>query len=126
MASTARPSASAPPVAIPARIPTHGPSVDPTSAPTKAPDSSIPSMPMLITATRSHITPVSAPKVMGVLLITDTCSMPTRLNSLPAAAHPRKAKTNNIRPMPSTMLVALPKPRASCIPPRKASTAATV
>ncbi len=82
-------------------------------------------MAMLMTATRSPSRPARAPRVMGVLRSTAARSMLTRLNDLPAAAQPRKAKMNSTKAMASTRFCQRPKPRTSCTPPMKARTTAT-
>ena len=62
---TARPRARTPPERVAARRPTQGLVTVPTTADMNAPVRSMPSMPMLITATRSHKTPDRAPKAIG-------------------------------------------------------------
>ena len=86
----------------------------------------MPSMPILMTPTRSHITPLRAPNVIGTLLRTESCSIPTRLKDLPAAAQPRNVKANRMRATTSTTLAALPNPRLSWMAPRKARKAETM
>ena len=92
----------------------------------EGPVSSIPSMPMLMTATRSHITPDNAPNVMGTPVDGRLVNIPTMLNpARPAAAQARKVRMNNTRAPARTRLVHLPKPRESWMPPRNARNAAT-
>ncbi len=103
-------------------------SSDETSTATKAPPSSMPSMAMLMTATRSHRTPDSAPSVIGTLRTMVACSIPMRLKDpteLWAVAHPRKANTKRMKPKANTRLDHLPNPRANWIPPSEARTAET-
>ena len=58
--------------------------------------------------------------MIGTLLRTESCSIPTRLKDLPAAAQPRNVKANRMRATTSTTLAALPNPRLSWMAPRKA------
>ena len=76
--------------------------------------SSIPSIEMLITPLRSLRMPPIAPSVIGTLRLTVSCSMPTKLNESPAAAHDRKLMKNAAVASASTTLESFPKPRNSC------------
>jgi hypothetical protein len=101
------------------------PNSEPTIAPVKAPDSSIPSMPMLTTATRSDSTPARPPSAIGTARSTVASSMPVSENALPSAAHTRKAVTTRNRPMPRNQLDQRAPPRRNWRTPKNASSAAT-
>ncbi|GBE25591.1 hypothetical protein BMS3Bbin02_01878 [bacterium BMS3Bbin02] len=75
-----------------ARTPGQAPKSDPTITPVNAPPNNIPSIAMLITATRSLRTPARAPKVSGADRRTLWRNIEARLNDWPAAAHVRNAK----------------------------------
>ncbi len=113
-----------PPIATAAASPPQPPSSEPISAPVKAPASSMPSMAMLTTATRSESTPASPPSAIGTARTTVACSMPVSENALPAVAQTRKAVTATNRPKPSARPVQRIPPRMNCRAPRKASSAA--
>jgi hypothetical protein len=87
--------------ATPAQVPK---ALDKITA-TKAPVRSWPSIPMLMTPTRSQVRPVRAPRVITIEEMTVERSMPTRLNELSAAAHASKASTNRSSPIPRARLV---------------------
>src|SRR3990172_13159964 len=102
IASTASTQAKATPVSMAATIAQNEPKDDPTMAATNAPPSNMPSMAMLTTATRSDITPASAPRAIGTDRFTVSSSIPASENDLPAAAQVRKANTTRIRATEST------------------------
>ncbi len=67
MESTARTAPRSAPLRTAAISPSHRlPAALATTTPTKAPVSSMPSIPMLMTADRSHHTPLRADRAMGV------------------------------------------------------------
>ncbi len=90
-------------------MPIQPPSSEPTSAPVKAPASSMPSMPMLTTATRSDSTPARPPSAIGTARTIEAWNMPVSENALPAAAQTRKAATASRKPMPRTRLDQRPR-----------------
>ena len=67
------------------------PKIEPNNAPANAPAKSIPSIPMFITATLSHIIPAIAAKAIGTALTTVACNIPVRENDFPAVAQTKKA-----------------------------------
>ncbi len=75
------------------RSPNKLPNKDPKSAPANAPAKSMPSIPMLITATRSHIIPAMAARAIGTALTTVACNIPVREKDFPAVAQTKKAAT---------------------------------
>ncbi len=125
MLSTASTKPRSAPTATDAMRPTQMLTAEPTTVPTNAAVSSWPSMPMLMTATRSQVRPVSAPRVTGTARITVLRSMPTKLKEVPAAAQPRNANTNRPSPMASRRLVRRTVTRANWSPARKARMAET-
>ena len=73
--------------------------------------SNMPSIEMLITPLRSLKMPPSAPSVIGTLRVTVSCSMPTKLNDSPAAAHAKKLMNTVAAASANTTYDNLPKPR---------------
>jgi hypothetical protein len=64
-------------------------------------------MPMLITAERSHQTPLNAPRAIGVAASNVLMSIPVKLNSLERLAQIKKARMKRKRIAPNTPLVSL-------------------
>ena len=107
-------------------MPAQPPSSDPKRAPAKAPASSMPSIAILITATRSHRMPPSAASAMGTARTTVACSMPVSEIDLPAVAHTRKAMARMTRPIPRDNPVHRPPPRRNSLVPRNARMIAAI
>ena len=108
-----------PPTKIAKINPIKLPKIEPKRAPANAPANSIPSIPMFITATLSHIIPAIAAKAIGTALTTVACSIPVRENDLPAVAQTKKAAIAK-KKLKATKIVKFLGAFIIILPPKKA------